>query len=261
MKSATEWLGFAAAVLDRIGETQSSAIEAASEACATTIAAGRLVHVFGAGHSRIPVEEMFPRYGSYPGFHPIAELSLTFHTQVVGSNGQRQAMYLESVSGLAEVILANFDVDERDAVMIFSASGIRAVPVEMAVAARTRGATVVGITSVAQSRAGEPTNVHGERLCDAADICIDLCTPAADAVVTMGNGALVGPTTSIAAVAVANMIKVRAYELLLELGIDLPVITSPTAVGAERSAELFDAAYGVYARRFAAVLDGGEHTP
>ena len=27
-----------------------------------------LVHLFGTGHSRIPVEEMFPRYGSYPGF-------------------------------------------------------------------------------------------------------------------------------------------------------------------------------------------------
>ena len=52
--------------------------------CARAIAADGLVHLFGTGHSRIPLEEMFPRYGSYPGFHPIAELSMTFHTQVAG---------------------------------------------------------------------------------------------------------------------------------------------------------------------------------
>jgi uncharacterized phosphosugar-binding protein len=38
------------------------------------------VHTFGTGHSRIAVEEMFPRYGSYPRWHPIVELSMTFHT-------------------------------------------------------------------------------------------------------------------------------------------------------------------------------------
>ena len=51
---------------------------------------------------------MFPRYGSYPGFNPMVELSMTFHTQVVGSNGQRQAMFIERTPGLAEVILSNF---------------------------------------------------------------------------------------------------------------------------------------------------------
>ncbi len=77
-------------------------IEQASQWAADTIAAGGLVHLFGTGHSRIPVEEMFPRYGSYPGFNPMVELSMTFHTQVVGSNGQRQAMAIERMPGLAE---------------------------------------------------------------------------------------------------------------------------------------------------------------
>ena len=56
---------------------------------------------------------MFPRYGSYPGFNPIVELSMTFHTQVVGANGQRQAMYIERTPGLAEVILSNFTFGPR----------------------------------------------------------------------------------------------------------------------------------------------------
>ena len=84
---------------------QAAAIQQAAGWFAQTILAGRMVHVFGSGHSRIMVEEMWPRYGSFPGFNPIVELSLTFHNQVVGANGQRQAMFLENVSGLAERIL------------------------------------------------------------------------------------------------------------------------------------------------------------
>ena len=44
-----------------------------------------MVHLFASGHSRIMVEEMWPRYGSFPGFNPIVELSLTFHNPVVGA--------------------------------------------------------------------------------------------------------------------------------------------------------------------------------
>src|SRR5262245_37853707 len=91
-------------LLDVVAKQQ-SAIEQAADWFAATILAGRMVHVFGSGHSRIMVEELWPRYGSFPGFNPIVELSLTFHNPVVGSNGQRQAMYLENVSGLAERIL------------------------------------------------------------------------------------------------------------------------------------------------------------
>ncbi len=67
---------------------------------------------------------MFPRYGSYPGFNPMVELSMTFHTQVVGANGQRQAMFIERTPGLAEVILSNFTFGPNDLVVVFSAGGL-----------------------------------------------------------------------------------------------------------------------------------------
>src|SRR6266446_2412970 len=125
------FLASARELLDRL-EAQTEALDAASRICADAIGAGGLVHLFGTGHSRIPVEEMFPRYGSYPGFNPIVELSMTFHTQVVGANGQRQAMFIERVEGLAEIILQNFELAPKDAVIVFSAGGRGAVVVEMA---------------------------------------------------------------------------------------------------------------------------------
>ena len=202
---ALRWLAAAELVLDKIAATQAHNIETASQWCADAIAADGLVHLFGTGHSRIPVEEMFPRYGSYPGWNPIVELSMTFHTQVVGANGQRQAMHIERTSGLAEVILSNFRFGPADVMVVFSASGLTAVPVEMARGARQRGLKVIAVTSVAQSMSAEPEPPASSRLLDEADLVIDLCTPSADALSIIDNlDTPVGPGSTIAAVAIVN---------------------------------------------------------
>lgn len=256
MVAGTPWIDAGVALLERIRETQSDAIEKASQLCATAIGAGGFVHLFGTGHSRIPVEEMFPRYGSYPGFHPIVELSMTFHTQVVGANGQRQAMFIERMPGLAEVILSNFRFAAEDVMVIFSASGLGAVVVEMARGARKRRLPVVAVTSIAQSMAGEVEPEVGTRLLDEADIVIDICTPPGDALIRLDGlqETPIGPGSTLASVAIADAIKVRTAELLLARGQLPPVITSVAEVGRERSEELFEAAYREHARRAARSL-------
>jgi uncharacterized phosphosugar-binding protein len=250
------WIDRARALLDELAATQADALEQASQWCADAIGAGGLVHLFGTGHSRIPVEEMFPRYGSYPGFHPLVELSMTFHTQVVGANGQRQAMFIERVPGLAEVILSNFTFGPSDVMMVFSASGLTAVPVEMARGARRRGMRVIAVTSVAQSMSAEPGPEVGSRLLDEADLVIDLCTPPGDALVHIeGLDTPVGPGSTVTNVAIVNSIKVRVAQLLTERGLMTPVITRASEVGADRSRELFDGAYDEHARRIARTID------
>jgi uncharacterized phosphosugar-binding protein len=242
-------------LLDRIASTQEEALDAASRVCSDAIGAGGLVHAFGTGHSRIPVEELFPRYGSYPGFNPLVELSMTFHTQVVGSNGQRQAMFIERVEGLAEQILANFELAPPDALLVFSAGGLTAVPIEMARGARERGLPVVAVTSVANALAGEPSHSSGTRLLDHADVVVDLCTPPGDALVSLeGVETPVAPGSTLAAVAIANELKARTAASLAARGALPPVLTSAALVGTERSAELFDVAYAEHARRAARVL-------
>jgi uncharacterized phosphosugar-binding protein len=260
--AAPPFLAEARDLLDRLADSQAEALERASQWCAEAIAAGGLVHLFGTGHSRIPLEEMFPRYGSYPGFNPIAELSMTFHTQVVGANGQRQAMFIERTPGLAEVILGNFGFGPKDVMIVFSAGGTTAVPVEMARGARRRGLRVIAVTSVAQSQASDPDPATGSRLMDEADLVIDLCTPHADALVSIeGLDTPVGPGSTITAVAIVNSIKVRTAQILVGLGAMPPVITRASVVGAERSQALFEGAYAEHARRFARAIiretDGG----
>ena len=65
-------------------------------------------------------------------------------------------MAIERTPGLAEAILANFRFGPHDVLMVFSAGGLSAVPVEMARGARRRGLRVIAVTSVAQSPADPP---------------------------------------------------------------------------------------------------------
>src|SRR5687768_788440 len=155
--------------LVNVVETQRAAIEQAADWFAATILAGRMVHLFGSGHSRILVEEMWPRYGSFPGFNPIVELSLSFHNLVVGPNGQRQAMFLENVSGLAERILRNFDLRPEDSALVASSSGCNIVPIEIAEGFRKRGIKVVAIISRKHSEASKSQHSSGKKLQDFAD--------------------------------------------------------------------------------------------
>ncbi|MCA0253840.1 MAG: SIS domain-containing protein [Actinobacteria bacterium] len=249
------WIDEARKVLDEIEATQSDAIEQAASIAADAIGGGGVVHTFGTGHSRMPVEEMFPRYGSYPGWHPLVEQSTTFHTEIAGSNGQRQAMFIERVPGFAEVILANFELRPTDAIILFSATGRNAVPVETAMLAKQAGLKVIVVTSVTDTRSVPPTHASGTVMADHADVVIDICTPLGDAVVEIDGWAnKVGPVSSIGNIAIVNMIKTVTAQKLADRGIELPVLTGAQVIGAEASAALFESAYLEHARRKASVL-------
>src|SRR5687767_2712233 len=137
--SVTEsYLEKCAAITNTV-KAQQPLIQQAAKWFAQAILAGRVVHIFGSGHSRIMVEEMWPRYGSFPGFNPIVELSLSFHNLVVGANGQRQGMFLENVPGLAERILRNFALSSQDSALVAPSSGCNIVPMAMAEGFQARG--------------------------------------------------------------------------------------------------------------------------
>ena len=227
-------------------------IQKAAGLFAATILRGQMVHLFGSGHSRIMVEEMWPRYGSFPGFNPIVELSLSFHNLVVGANGQRQAMFLENVSGLAERILRNFDLKARDSALIISSSGCNVVPVEMAEEFRRRGVQVVAIISKAHSEASTSRHREGKRLQDFADIVLDTGAPVGDAMVSIeGLETPVAPGSTIGGCLLVNAIKAEVAKLLTDAGHPPKVLTAGALVGSAKATALFEAAYDEHARRLA----------
>src|SRR2546422_880612 len=114
-------------LLERLLETQLPAIDRAAEICASRIARGGLIFLFGAGHSRMLCEEMTPRQGCFPGFVALVEMALSTHFSIVGPNGLRPPLYLEKYEGYAEEILRGFRFGPHDAFIIVSTSGIRPV--------------------------------------------------------------------------------------------------------------------------------------
>jgi uncharacterized phosphosugar-binding protein len=248
--SATDYLTQAQSILDRIGNTQMDAIEKAAELCTQAIAGDGLVHMFGSGHSRIFVEEMFPRHGSFPGFHPIVELSLTYHNLVVGSNGQRQAMFLEHVEGFGQTIMRNFVFAKPDCFLLFSNSGVNEVVIDVALEARRQEMPVIAVTSVEHCTASPTFHSSGKKLIDIADIVIDNCTPGGDALVHVpGLVEPVGPGSTIGAATVTNALKCRIAEKLTALGHPPIVLTSSFFIGAEASKQRFDECYDDYRAR------------
>ena len=256
------WLAAAARTIDKIQATQLAACDQAAGIFAAAIASDRLVHVFGSGHSRMGTEEMFPRIGSFPGFHPIAELALTNHVGVVGPNGLRQALFLEKVEGFGRVILQQFKIHPGDAFLIFSSTGINGVVIEIALYARKMGLPVVAVSSLDHGNATGPRHPSGRKLVEIADLTIDNRSPAGDAVVEIpGIPFRVGPTSSIGAIAVVNTIKVLTAEKLVELGVVPEVLTSPHFVGSAAGEEQLERVYEAYFRRIRLAYDGAGAIP
>jgi uncharacterized phosphosugar-binding protein len=222
----------------------------AADMFSETILRGQMVHVFGSGHSRILVEEMWPRYGSFPGWNPIVELSLTFHNLVVGANGQRQAMFLENVSGLATRILRNFDLKDGDTALVISSSGCNVVPVEMAEEFQRRGVKVVSIISATHSEASTSRHRDGKKLQDFADLVLDTGAPVGDAMVKIdGLETPVSPGSTVGGCLLINAIKAEVAQRLTQAGQPPKVLTAGALVGAGKATELFEAAYDEHARR------------
>jgi uncharacterized phosphosugar-binding protein len=235
---------------------QLPAIRTAADWFAASILAGRMVHVFASGHSRIMVEEMWPRYGSFPGFNPMVELSLTFHNPVVGSNGQRQAMFLENVSGFAERILRNFDVTPEDAALVISSSGCNVVPIEMAEGFRARAVRVVSIVSLRHSVRSPSHHPAGRRLQDVSDLVLDTGAPPGDAMVSIeGLDTPVSPGSTVGGCILINAIKAEVADRLTRAGQPPTVLTGGAIVGAARAKQLFEAAYDEHARRLAKLYE------
>jgi uncharacterized phosphosugar-binding protein len=233
-------------------EAQRPSIAQAADWFAQTILRGRMVHLFGSGHSRILVEEMWPRYGSFPGFNPIVELSLSFHNLVVGPNGQRQAMFLENVSGLAERILRNFDLSPDDSALVASSGGCNIVPIEMAEQFRARGIKVVAIISRRHSEASVSQRPDGKKLQDFADLVLDTGAPVGDAMVKVdGLETPVAPGSTVGGCLLVNSIKAEVAERLTRAGQPPRVLSAGAVVGKNLARELFEAAYDEHARRLA----------
>jgi uncharacterized phosphosugar-binding protein len=248
--SAETYLKQVNALLARIESTQVSAIQAAAQRMADSIEAGRAVHLFGSGHSVIPVLDMFPRYGSFVGFHPIMDPRLMWFS-VIGPGGAPELLWLERTEGYIANALRPYQLDSRDTMLVFSHGGLNAAPVEMALAAKEQGLCVVAVTSLANYRISKATHSSGKQLADVADIVIDNCVPLEDAVVSIdGQKEKVAATSTVAAITIAMALVAEVARELRARGVSLTTFGSPNVAdaGPDHNAQVYRE-YTAFVRR------------
>src|SRR2546426_8653063 len=149
-----------AAVLRLIDETQKEAMARAAGRIAASIKAGRAVYLFGSGHSILPIMDIFPRYGSFPGFVPIIDPRLVWYG-AVGPGGARELLWIERHEGYVENLLKSFHFTPQDTMWVFSHGGLNAAPIEAALYAKSRGLSVIAVTSVANHEAARAVHSSG----------------------------------------------------------------------------------------------------
>lgn len=222
------------------------AFERAAAALSETLFKEGLIHLYGSGHSVLPVQETFPRYGSYVGFNPLTDPRVMWHN-VLGAGGVRELLWLERTERYAEKFLDHQPLNPGDSIVIFGHSGRNSSGIDTAIYARKRGLTVVAIT--AKANLDKPaTHSSGKRLADAADIVIDTCAPIEDAIVPVeGWSRPVAGSSTVLAMIMMHELVARTAEKLGEKGVDLPTFASPTIAGV--TLHDTDQIYGVYRER------------
>ena len=247
MPAATAYFDKTIDLLRELRDRETPAIEKAAEFCASKIAAGGLIFLFGNGHSRMMCEEMTPRQGCFPGFVALVELALSNHADIVGPNGLRAPLYLEKYEGYAEEILKGFRFGPNDGFIVISTSGIRPVVVEMAMGAQRRGLPVIGIISRQHCERSPAAHSSGKKLIDFCDIVIDNHCPPGDCVLELeGLEWRTGPASTVTGGMIIKMLRCEVAERLLARGLKPVLLPSHQFVGNTSAAEQLERFYEAY---------------
>jgi uncharacterized phosphosugar-binding protein len=230
-------------VLNRIWSTQTETIRDAAAMMADSVAKKGLIHLFGSGHSVLPVQDIFPRYGSYPVFHPLMDARLMWQN-VIGSGGAQGLLWLERQEGYVKVLFEHEPIRAGDVMLVFSHGGMNAAGIEIAIESRARHLKVIAVTSMDNQNRSAATHSSGRKLSEVADIVIDNCVPAEDALVPIsGWKAPVGAGSTVAFVTIAMSLVSEVASELAKRGMRFPTFVSPNVPGIprENNVQVFDA--------------------
>lgn len=197
---ATRYMASVQSLLQTIAATQLPAIDAAATAITAALRADGMLYLFGTGHSHMLCEEGHYRAGGLAPVCPMLAATLMLHESAVAST------LLERTRGVGPAVFTRYPVTERDVIIIFSNSGVNAVPVETALAAKEKGMTVIAVVALdyAATVAAGPTGV---KLADIADIVIDNRGVPGDALVAVGaSGLRTGPASTITGAFILNAV-------------------------------------------------------
>jgi len=208
-------------LLDKVADKESESIKEAADLITNSISEDGVLHVFGCGHSQMYAMELFYRAGGLVPVNAILTPALSLSpTAPLSTFGERQ-------EGLAKVILDAENIKPQDVMVIVSTSGRNAVPIEMALEAKSRGLKVIALTSLSFSEEVSSRHKSNKKLYELADIVLDNHGEPGDAIMeTPGVESKFGSTSSIVGFTILQSIVVQVIENLSQKGIEPPIYVS-----------------------------------
>jgi uncharacterized phosphosugar-binding protein len=142
------------------------------------------------------------------------------------------ATKIERLPGLAQILLDRYSPNPQELIFIFSASGVNALPIELALIAKERGMCVVGVTNIAYCKVA-PLSPLGKRLVEVADIVIDCGGVPGDSIVPIpGTQWRVGPTSTVMYATIWQCLVTETVFRLQSDGVEPPLYLSANMPGA-----------------------------
>lgn len=206
-----------------------------------SIARGGIVHTFGSGHSELIAREIIGRAGGLVCVNGIIDPTAGFIENLVGYGTK-----------LVERYDRQYQLRAGETIIVISNSGKNSSPIEVALYAKKKGLTVVGLTALAMSTTYQTVHPDGKRLHEVADFVLDNHGVPGDAIVDVDETTKAGPTSTFIGCSILNWLMLSVIDWLKAHGHPLPLLRSQNLPGAiERNRELGEKYKGRLSRQLA----------
>ena len=228
------YLAIVGSLVARLATTEWPRIDAAATLMTEAIAADRVIHAFGSGHSHMLAEELFYRAGGLVRVRPILFDGLMLHVSAPLSTA------LERLPGLAAALLDDHPMDAGDVLIMGSNSGSNAVAIELAQLARDAGVHTIALTSLGHATSAQARTRVGPRLHEVAEVVIDNGGIVGDAAVDIeGLPMRVAPTSTVVGAAIIETLVAEVVERLVARGVIPEIYRSSNVAGGDAANQGF----------------------
>ena len=186
-----------------------------------SLARGGVLHTFGSGHSELIAREIIGRAGGLVCINGIIDPTAGFIENLVGYGTK-----------LVERHDRQYQLLPGETIIVISNSGKNSSPLEVALYAKKKGLTVVGLTALAMSSTYPTIHPEGKRLHEIADHVLDNGGVPGDAIVEVRDGVMSGPTSTFIGCSLLNWLTLSVVEWLRDRGHPLPILQSQNIPGA-----------------------------